>query len=210
MEPREAYDQWAGNYDAMQNRTRDLEGVALRKVLDRIDFHSCLEIGCGTGKNTSWLLERAQKITSVDLSEEMLARAKEKIQSDKVRFIQVDINKEWDFIKDEKFDLVTFSLVLEHIEDLAAIFGKVAEAVGANGYVYIGELHPFKQYGGTKARFETEQGLQVVTCYNHHISDFTNAARDSGFSILQLDEYFDENDRSGIPRVLTLLLQSGR
>ncbi len=42
--------------------------------------------------------------------------------------------------------------------------------------MYIGELHPFKQYAGSKARFNTEAGEQVVNCYNHHITDFTDAA----------------------------------
>jgi hypothetical protein len=79
--------------------------------------------------------------------------------------------------------------------------------VKENGYVYIGELHPFKQYGGTKAMFETEAGLQVVKCFNHHISDFTTAATENGFQLAELKEYFDDNEKADSPRILTLLLQ---
>ena len=62
------------------------------------------------------------------------------------------------------------------------------------GYVYIGELHPYKQYSGTKARFETEEGLQVLECFNHNISDYVHAAKKSGLDISHLDEFFDEDN----------------
>src|SRR5690606_10346613 len=114
-------------------------------------------IGCGTGKNTEWLLTKAKQITAVDLSEEMLAKAHKKITSEKVRFIQADITKAWTFADSQEFDLVTFSLVLEHIENLDEVFEKLAKVTNPNSFVYIGELHPFKQYTGTKARFETDE-----------------------------------------------------
>ena len=114
--------------------------------------------------------------------------------------------QEWTFIKDQ-YELVTFSLMLEHIEDLNAVFQKVAKVTKSNGFVYVGELHPFKQYSGTKARFDTEEGQQIVTCFNHNISDFTQAAKTNGFEIIDVQEYFDDNDRTSIPRILTLLLR---
>ncbi|MFM1972491.1 MAG: hypothetical protein RL185_1173, partial [Bacteroidota bacterium] len=55
------------------------------------------------------------------------------------------------------------------------------------------------------ARFETETGTQVVTCFNHHITDFTNAATAFGFKLLQMEEQFDADDRNQIPRILNLL-----
>lgn len=73
MDTREAYNKWSQQYDSNSNRTRDLEAVALRASLADIPFRSCLEIGCGTGKNTEWLLTRAQRLRAVDLSEEILS-----------------------------------------------------------------------------------------------------------------------------------------
>ena len=207
MELKAAYNIWADQYDSNQNKTRDLEAISLMETLSELNFSSCLEIGCGTGKNTAWLVSKVESMVAVDLSDKMLATAKSKIKSANVKFIQADINSEWDFLNEEKFDLTTFSLVLEHIEDLNKIFEKLKKVVRAEGYVYIGELHPFKQYSGTKARFETADGLQIVTCFTHHISDFTLAASKTGFRVLQINEYFDEDDRNNIPRILTLLLQ---
>lgn len=207
MNVKKSYNIWASQYDTNGNKTRDLEGVSLRKTLQDHEFKNCLEMGCGTGKNTEWLISKADKIIAVDLSEEMLARAKAKIHSGKVEFIQADLNYEWTFATDRQFDLVTFCLVLEHIENLDSIFEKLSKYVIAGGYVYIGEIHPYKQYMGTKARFETESGLQIVTCFNHNISDYTNSAINHGFEIMKVDEFFDDNDKNSIPRILTLLLK---
>jgi ubiquinone/menaquinone biosynthesis C-methylase UbiE len=205
IDPREAYDQWAEQYDTNQNRTRDLEGLSLREHLAGKPLGRVLEIGCGTGKNTVWLVQHAESVSSVDLSGEMLARAREKVTDPKVRFVQADINRDWHFTEGERFDLVVFSLVLEHIEDLDAIFRKLHAVLDPGGRVYIGELHPFKQYAGTKARFETEEGTKVVTCFIHHVSEFTDAAKAHGFRISRVAEYFDEPNRQGIPRILTLM-----
>lgn len=207
MNVKEAYNLWANQYDTDENKTRDLEAKALRTTLDKINFKSCLEIGCGTGKNTEWLMTKAHRVLAIDLSEKMLSKAKDKIKSDTVRFVQADITSDWNFVNDEKFDLVTFSLVLEHIKNLDKIFEKLTSVVSENGFIYIGELHPFKQYTGTKARFETENGIQELTCFNHNISDFTKAAQRYGFQLKDLNEYFDNNERTNIPRILTLLFQ---
>lgn len=208
MQIQQAYNAWASQYDTNQNKTRDLEGEALCATLASIPFTRCLEIGCGTGKNTVWLAERATQLTCVDLSEEMLARARGKVDSHKVAFVQADIKQDWDFA-DRNYDLVSFSLVLEHIEDLEPIFRETARVLLSGGWVYVGELHPFKQYLGTKARFDTPQGRQVVECYNHSISDFVQAAKKYGLQLTDLNEYFDERNEAAVPRVLTLLFRKG-
>lgn len=73
--------------------------------------------------------------------------------------------------------------------------------------MYIGELHPTKQYSGTKARFDTEEGRKVVVCFNHHISDFFKAAFKHGLELVLLDEFFDEEDRNNLPRILTMVFK---
>jgi ubiquinone/menaquinone biosynthesis C-methylase UbiE len=201
-----AYDKWSEQYDSNVNPTRDLEAGAIRAILCAVNFEHCLEIGCGTGKNTVWLKEKASVITAVDFSAEMLEKAKQKIGDENVRFVQADLTRDWDFT-DRKYDLVTFSLVLEHIEKLDPVFEKVSSILKPGGHLYIGELHPFKQYTGSKARFENEDGLQVLNCYPHHISDFTEGAEKNGLELMEIREYFDDNDRRQIPRILSLLFQ---
>lgn len=206
MDVKEAYNEWADQYDSNENKTRDIEAKAKKEILNDLHFDSCLEIGCGTGKNTEWLSQKAKHITAVDLSEEMLAKAKQKIKAEHVTFVQADIRENWDFAT-KKYDLVTFSLVLEHIDEIEPVIQKAANALADNGYLYIGELHPFKQYSGSKARFTSNEGEKVVACYNHHISDFTEAARKVGLKTELINEYFDMDDRNSLPRIICFLFK---
>lgn len=205
-EIREAYNDWATQYDTNHNRTRDLEGIVLRRVLQEVNFNNCLEIGCGTGKNTEWLLTKSEHIIAVDLSEKMLAKAQEKIPLPQVTFIQADITQDWDFAQ-KLYDLVTFSLMLEHIEDIATVIAKATKVLKPQGYIYIGELHSIKQYMGSKARYETSEGTKELVCFTHHISDFFRIAQQHQLEMVVFEEYFDEDDRQGVPRILTFLLQ---
>ncbi|WP_424493643.1 class I SAM-dependent DNA methyltransferase [Salinimicrobium sp. GXAS 041] len=206
MEIEKAYNLWASQYDSGINKTRDLEAIAFRACLENIQFRTCLEIGCGTGKNTKWLIEKVEKLTAVDFSEKMLAQARQKISSEKVNFQQADVTQKWHFAS-TLYELISCSLVLEHIENLHQVFKEASKNVIFNGYLYVGELHPFKQYSGSKARFNTAEGEQVLTCFTHHLSDYLEAAKSNGFRLLEVKEHFDNNDRKSLPRILTLLFQ---
>lgn len=203
---KEAYKAWSEQYDTNVNKTRDAEAISLRETLKDMQFDSCLEIGCGTGKNTEWLKGICKSILAIDISEEMLSVARKKINEKHVRFLNADINQSQNFAI-EKFDLVVCSLVLEHIENIHDIIHKISELLKDGGLLYIGELHPFKQYTGSKPKFETEMGEQVVSCFIHHISEFTDAANKAGLKIEEIKEYFDDNDKSNLPRILTMLLR---
>ena len=206
MNIKEAYQEWSHQYDTNENKTRDLEAIALRSILSKLELNKVLEFGCGTGKNTVWFEQNAKEILSADFSEAMIAKAAEKVKSSKVEFVIADINEPWIFTKD-KFDLISFSLILEHIDNIDEIFNKSNTVLQSGGYMYIGEFHPFKQYAGSKARYNTPEGEQEVTCYTHNVSDFLKAARKYDFSLIHFEEWFDDNDRTQIPRILSLLFK---
>ena len=206
MNIKEAYQEWSEQYDTNENKTRDLEAIALRSILSKLELNKVLEFGCGTGKNTVWFEQNAQQLIAADFSEAMMAKAAQKIVTSNVEFVIADINKPWDFTTD-KFDLVSFSLILEHVESIDEIFNKSNNILQSGGYMYIGEFHPFKQYAGSKARYTTSEGEQIVTCFTHNVSDFTEAAKKYNFSLLVLEERFDDNDRNQIPRILSLLFK---
>ena len=206
MNIKEAYQEWSEQYDTNENKTRDLEAIALRSVLSSIDFQKVLEFGCGTGKNTVWFEQKAQKVIAADFSEAMMTKASQKIATSNVEFVIADINKPWNFSADE-IDLISFSLILEHVENIDEIFNKTNKVLQSGGYLYIGEFHPFKQYAGSKARYNTPDGELEVTCYTHNVSDFINASKKYNFSLLVLEEWFDDNDKSQIPRILSLLFK---
>ena len=91
MSIEKAYDIWAHQYDTNKNRTRDLDKRSTIETLSNYNFENVLELGCGTGKNTVWLLSKAKQVVGLDFSREMLNKAKEKISDKRVVFKKTDL-----------------------------------------------------------------------------------------------------------------------
>ena len=201
-----AYNIWADQYDTNSNRTRDLDKKSTIETLSKLDFSSVIELGCGTGKNTIFLLKKAEKIIGLDFSQEMLDKAKLKINDKRVEFRKADLTIEWK-IDNDSADLITCSLVLEHIEDLDFIFDQANKKLKNGGAFFISELHPFKQYSGSKAKFETESGTQELETYIHHISEYLNSAKNNSLELIELKEWFDDDMKNKIPRLIGLVFR---
>lgn len=207
MSIQDAYNEWSEIYDSNTNLTRDLDKTVTREMLAEKHFDSVLEIGCGTGKNTVFLAQIADKVLAFDFSEGMVQQARKKVQADNVRFEMADITQPWQ-CADSSFDLVTCSLVLEHIQDLSHIFSEAARTLKPGGWFFVNELHPFKQYSGTKARFERGTEIVELEVFIHHISDFTNAAKDHGFKLVVFNEgWHPADEKTKPPRLATFLFE---
>ena len=206
MQVREGYDSWSETYDSDKNRTRDLELIVGKSLLEKKNYENIIELGCGTGKNSEWLVNISDSLLGVDFSSKMLKQAKKKIISDKIEFIQADLLKRWEFVN-RSADLITASLILEHIEDLNFIFEEAYKALSPEGLFYICELHPFKQYDGSKARFEINDQTVNLETFVHHISDYLGPAALNNFKLLQLNEWFDDVEKSGLPRLISFVFQ---
>lgn len=205
MDIDQAYNTWASEYDSMQNPTRDLEGRAAQNTLAGYDYKQVLELGCGTGKNTSWLCKEAS-VTGLDFSDEMLAEAKKKLNKPDLFFVKADLNESWP-VSNRSYDLVTCSLTLEHIENIDFIFEQAYEKLEKGGLFYICELHPYKQYQGSKARFELKGQIVEINTFTHHVSDYINAALLQGFKMVELREWFDQETDGKPPRLLSFVFQ---
>ena len=205
MNIEQAYNIWADQYDSNSNKTRDLDTKSTIETLHKFDFSTVIELGCGTGKNTAYLLKKADKIIGLDFSQEMLNKARMKIKDERVEFQKTDLTTEWK-VENDYADLITCSLVLEHIKDLDFVFHQANKKLKNGGVFFISELHPFKQYSGSKAKFETKNGTQELETYVHHISEYLSAATKNGFILVELKEWFDEENSIGIPRLIGIVL----
>jgi hypothetical protein len=76
-----------------------------------------------------------------------------------------------------------------------------------DGLFFISELHPFKQYSGSKARYETENGTEELEVYVHHISEYIENAKTNGMELVELKEWFDEGVENEIPRLISLVFK---
>lgn len=206
MNIQSAYNNWSSSYDEDVNLTRDLDFDVMIKTFKSLKFNSILEIGCGTGKNTELLSRIAEKVYAFDFSPEMISKAKEKIKSKNVLFTVTDIMKSW-LTHDELFNLITCNLVLEHIEDINFIFSESSRSLVKQGKFFISELHPFRQYEGTKANFVRDGIKTEIKAFVHHISDFLDAAKNNGFKLLELKELWHDKDQNKPPRLVTFMFE---
>ena len=206
MNIEKAYNIWADQYDTNSNKTRDLDTKSTIKTLNKFDFSKVIELGCGTGKNTTFLLKKADEIIGLYFSQEMLNRAKAKIKDERVEFRKADLTKSWE-IDNDFAALITCSLTLEHIKNLNHIFNQANLKLKKNGLFFISELHPFKQYSGSKAKYETENGTKELEVYIHHISEYIDDAKNNGLEFVEMKEWFDENTENGIPRLISFVFK---
>jgi predicted TPR repeat methyltransferase len=90
-DPQDAYDRWADQYDTGANDTRDLNAEVLRKQTFVGADETVLGLKCGTGLSTEWLAAQAGHVVATDVSEEMLARARERLDYDSVSLQSLDV-----------------------------------------------------------------------------------------------------------------------
>ena len=198
------YNTWAHQYDNNINTTRDLDANVTKKSLSKIDFFKVLELGCGSGKNTEWLITKADRLVGLDFSKNMLDLARKKIKNDKVTFIYTDINKNWP-VNDNSFDLATINLTQEHIEILDHVFNSLFMKLTQGGKCFVCELHPKKQLAGSRAQFE-ENGTEVVLdVFQHSEQDYIQNAEKAGFSLLAKEDWYD--NEKDIPRLISFLFE---
>jgi len=213
MTIRAAYSDWATTYDTDRNLTRDLDQVVTRNTLKARHVDNILELGCGTGKNTLFLRGIADRLCTFDFSDGMIRQAQAKITSDNrnhpdnVLFIMADLSRNWP-CTDQSVDLIVCNLVLEHIADLAFIFAEAHRILVKDGYFFLCELHPFKQYQGKKATFERGDQQIQIDAFVHHLSDFLDAAMANGFALEQLREWWHETDSPTSPRLVSFMFKN--
>ncbi|MEZ4621257.1 MAG: class I SAM-dependent methyltransferase [Caldilineaceae bacterium] len=136
------YDEWflrQGRYDrgATENKRWFAEIAHLRAALDRFcPTGNVLEVACGTGLWTEQLLRHAHRITAVDAAPEVLALNQQRLQSDRVDYVQADLFQ-WQPV--QKYDVIFFSFWLSHVPTLrfAAFWQMVANALTDHGRFFL-------------------------------------------------------------------------
>lgn len=201
---KEDYDSWADNYDNDFNPTRDLDKIATIQSLSNLQFFNVLELGCGSGKNTEWLISKANKLVGLDFSKNMLDLARKKIKTDRATFIKTDLNEDWP-VNDNSFDLATINLTLEHIEVLEHIFNALFFKLTQGGKCFVCELHPKKQLAGSKAQFEENGTKKVLDVFQHSEKDYIQTAEKEGFKLLSKKSWYD--DKKDLPRLISFLFE---
>jgi ubiquinone/menaquinone biosynthesis C-methylase UbiE len=206
MNIQQSYTEWSTSYDQDRNLTRDLDEIVTKDTLANLHCCSVLEIGCGTGKNTTLLSRVGEQVVALDFSEGMLDRARRKLALDNVTFAVADITQPWP-CGDQSIELISCNLVLEHVSDLSFIFAQAVRVLRQPGVFFVSELHPFRQYQGTQARFLRDQETNQIPAFIHHISDFIDAAAANNLKLSLIKEWWHQEDQNKPPRLVSFMFQ---
>ena len=218
---RDGYDRWAKVYDHDANPLPALEEPHVRGALGDVRGREVLDLGCGTGRHTAWLVEAGARVTAVDFSAGMLEQARERVPGGGVRFVTHDLHDRLPFA-DASFDAVVSGLVLEHLRDLSAFFAEARRVLRPAGRAVVSAMHPAMFLRGSQARFTDPGSGEVVMpgSLPHRLGDFVMAAVGAGFALRAIGEHapdagfaarYPRAERYvGWPMLVVLDLRAGR
>ncbi|MPM13159.1 tRNA (cmo5U34)-methyltransferase [bioreactor metagenome] len=158
-----AYGEFAKIYDDLINEDIDYEDMCSRIIeickVENINFDNYLDIACGTGNVTAKLAKNFKESFAVDLSDDMLREAFNKLKKEKIK-CQLVCQDMSELSLNRKFDLITSVLdstnyiieeasflkylmrVKDHLKDNGIFifdvnsYYKLSEILGNNIYTY--------------------------------------------------------------------------
>jgi SAM-dependent methyltransferase len=183
---RSGYGEWVDTYEQTVEDAMDIE---LLERLGSVEWKGeVADLGCGTGRTGAWLAGHAQieAIDGVDLTPEMLARARERGVYRELREADVSATG----LQTDGYDLVITSLVDEHLADLRPLYAEAARIAreGAS-YVLVG-YHPyFIMASGMPTHYDSASGEPVaIETYVHQLSGHVKAAGAAGWTLAEAEE----------------------
>lgn len=197
----ELYSKYAKKYDlAVQNNIYNahLERPSLQSMLNDLSGLNVLDLGCGSGIYTQYLLEKNAAVTSIDISEEMVNIVNKKFVK-KVKAYAQDLSNGLPDEKSNSFDVVISPLMVHYIKDLTKLFNDIHRVLKEKGYFVFSTHHPIVDFESTTTGnyFEPELLIEEwktidkpveVSFYRRSLTDLFNFISASRLVVTQLSE----------------------
>jgi phosphatidylethanolamine/phosphatidyl-N-methylethanolamine N-methyltransferase len=136
---RRSYAKWAGHYDF----TFALFGRRyIRKIVNRLNTelhgHRVLDVGTGTGLSLPYFAPDCE-VTGIDLSGDMLARARKRAQRKKLTNVEALLEMDASELEfpDASFDSVMATFVMSVVPDPAKVLQEICRVTRPGGRVYL-------------------------------------------------------------------------
>ncbi len=137
----EFFDKYAQMGRSQQGLAGAGEWETLRALLPDFTNRRVLDLGCGYGWHCIYAMEHgARSAVGVDLSEKMLAVARDKTPYEAVQYVRLPM-EEIDFAAD-RFDVALSSLALHYVADFAAVARRVNACLAPGGDFVFSCEHP--------------------------------------------------------------------
>ncbi len=174
------------------------ERPAMISLVGEVEGRRVLEVGCGAGPLTAWLIDHGAVVTAMDVSPAMMRLARERV-GDRATFLIADLAQPLSFATDTTFDLVVASLVLHYVRSWEAPLREFRRVLKPDGAVLFSTHHPTMDwplhcpddYFAVKQVTETWlKGSREfeVTFWRRPLTAMTEAIASAGFVIERLIE----------------------
>jgi ubiquinone/menaquinone biosynthesis C-methylase UbiE len=172
---------WASTYDNDPNPLLALEERELEPLLPGLKSKYVLDVGCGTGRWLARLLRRgAHQCVGIDLSGEMLRRAKRK-PSLRGRLLRADCLSLP--VRDSVADLIVCSFAAGYVDNLRRLAGELARVSRPRGQVFITDFHPSGHLRGWKRAFRHGEELVEISSFAHSLEQIERDFVAEGFDL---------------------------
>jgi len=187
VDVRTGYGEWVPVYE---RTVLDAMDIALLDALTSPPWRtleSAADLGCGTGRTGAWLHRQGvAAIDGVDITPGMLAIARSKGVFR--RLVEADLASTG--LEAAAYDLVTVSLVDEHLPELRPLYREAFRLATPGGFMVLVGLHPhFIMTAGMPTHFTSASGEPIaIETYIHLMSDHVAAALEAGWALAEMKE----------------------
>ena len=118
-----------------------------------------LEVGCGSGPMTKYLVNNYSEVNAIDISSEAIKICKSHLKNNNLK-LQVALAEELPF-EDSSIDIIFAYDVFEHIEKLEVALAESSRVLKNNGILYFSVPNPNSLGAKLKGRFPEYKGLPL-------------------------------------------------
>lgn len=193
LDPAEAYALWARSYPAhAHNPVMQAEERAMLGLMSAgLQGQAVLDAGCGSGRYMLHALRRgAARVSGVDLSPEMLERARAELDAwqpgAEVKLAQASLTALP--VPDAWADLAICGLVIGHLGNLQPPLAELRRVTRPGGTVLCSDVHPIGHALGWLRDFKSGGQRYAVRHTQHLYSDWHAACAALGLEIEQVLE----------------------
>ena len=189
----------AGFFAGYARLRRSVEGLdgapewpTLKSMLPELTGRRVVDLGCGFGWFCRWARQAgAASVLGLDVSANMLARARETTPQSAIVYRQADL--ETLELPAASFDLAYSSLTLHYIETLAALFATVHRALVPGGCFVFSAEHPLYTEPGPDYLDEgprtTDWLAKDVVKQHRTLATYLNLLIAAGFTVRRVEEW---------------------
>jgi malonyl-CoA O-methyltransferase len=182
------YDRWSKTYDTDENPLFDLESPALFLQIADVRGRKILDVGCGTGRITMMLLKMGAKVSGIDISKRMLAKARQKTTRYK-RSCELGVASVYKIpYAKNKFDMVACNLVTSHLKNLGKAVAEMSRVLKTGGTIVISDLHPYIIENGGGTNFFQSGKEYKIKNYYHPLEEFLEVLKRNKLKVVNLKE----------------------